>query len=230
MSLAKTLTTVAVATLCASAASATTIVQSITMDARYAQTITNVYGDGGVYGKPTGFSSAQYVAAFNGLAPQTAGYLDQTLTAWNGSQSNSAAGGANTNLGYHDEVVFNVTAADAGVWTFRTGIDFGLGGTLIVDNTPLQTQTQDMWWNYSYGNASQYLQGSINLTPGVQHLNVYGLEDCCDGGTQGQYMTPGASSFANFSVPEPATWLMMLIGVGAIGASLRGAQRRRAVS
>ena len=33
--------------------------------------------------------------------------------------------------------------------------------------------------------------------------------------------TPGA-------VPEPATWAMMLLGFGLMGASLRGARRRRA--
>ena len=30
-------------------------------------------------------------------------------------------------------------------------------------------------------------------------------------------------------VPEPATWAMMLVGFGAIGATLRGSRRRAAM-
>jgi hypothetical protein len=56
-----------------------------------------------------------------------------------------------------------------------------------------------------------------------------------NGGTNGELYTYGLNGVPNFDahgtlsvggVPEPATWAMMLIGFGGLGASLRGARRK----
>jgi hypothetical protein len=174
-------------------------------------------------GVPGNGSSGAYVSAFySDLAANPGpnpGYANQILSEWNNAH-NSGVGGSNTNLAYHDSVTFTVTSA--GLWSFRTGIDLGYGGTLIVDGQALQTQTNDMWWNGGYGDPSQFLQGSINLGVGTHTLNVYGMEGCCDGGTQGQFMSPVSDGFQSFkttagAVPEISTWAMMLAGFVALG-------------
>ncbi len=184
-------------------------------------------------GDPGATSSADYVTAWNAVlsAEPTppAGYADQVIADWNGNQSNSiTGGGASTDLAYHDTAVFTVGAGDAGTWSFRLGIDFGFGGTLLVDGHELQTNTNDMWWNHSFSDPSQFLQGSIVLGAGIHTLDVYGFEGCCDGGTTGQYLAPDSRDFRDFTttVPEPATWGLMIAGFGGLGVALR---RRRAM-
>src|ERR1700761_4622539 len=81
-------------------------------------------------------TSGSYVAAWNALLasqPTPApGYANQTVLDWNGSISNAiSGGGANTDLGYHDQVTFTVAPGQTGLWDFRFGVDFGFGGTLI---------------------------------------------------------------------------------------------------
>jgi hypothetical protein len=205
----------------AAAAPAGAGVTSITMDSLYAPSGTWA---------GTFTNSASYVSAWNtvsaGQPTPDSGYGDQSIYNWNGSQSN-AVFGADTNLAFHDQVVF--TAAETGTYNFRFGIDFGLGGTLLLNGTSLATNTNNMWWNYNYSDATQYLAGSANLTAGKTYtIDLYGFEDCCDGGTQGQFQAPDAS-FQNFSVPEPFAWALMLTGFAGIGAALRTSRRRVAV-
>jgi hypothetical protein len=195
----------------------------------------------GIVDTSTLTSSAGYVAgwqtalAANPTAPT--GYSQATVADWNGSQNNQSlavGGGVDGNLAFFDQATFTVTAADAGTWAFQLGVDFGLGGTLIVDNTVIDTKTANLWWGGAgnYGNTSQLLAGSIDLGVGTHTLKAYGFEDCCDGGTGGQFLAPGTSAFQDFTtsaggVPEPATWGLMIVGFGGLGAMLR---RKRAVA
>jgi len=155
----------------------------------------------GDYPTPPGTgTSADYVNLWNSLASANptppSGYLFQKVADWNGNISNYIAGGVNTNLAYHDSATFTVTAATAGIWSFRTGIDFGYGGTLIVDGAVLQTQDHDMWWAGSYSDPSQFLQGSITSAREL-YAECLWRESCCDGGTQGSSW-PGRDGLAGF--------------------------------
>jgi hypothetical protein len=177
--------------------------------------------------------SSDYVGAWSGLSDSyTPGYHAQSFTNWDGQHNSGIPGGADTNLAYHDEVGFDVTQADAGSWTFQLGIDFGLGGTFLIDGTPVDTNTNNLWWAGNINDANNTLYATVNLAPGYHVLNVYGFEDCCDGGTLGQYLAPGAQSFSTdfgvLAAPEPASWALMLIGFGGMGAALRS--RRRAAA
>ncbi len=171
--------------------------------------------------------------AANPTAP--AGYATATVADWNGAVNNRSltSNGVDGNLAFLDQATFTVTAADAGIWAFRVGIDFGLGGTLLIDNTAIDTKTGNLWWggNNNYGATTQTLAGSIDLGVGTHTLKAYGFEDCCDGGTGGQFLAPGAHDYQDFTtslggaVPEPAGWALMIVGFGGVGAILR---RRRA--
>jgi len=193
----------------------------------------------GIVDPSTFATSADYVAGWNAVhaanVAAPAGYGDFTVADWDGNQNNQglSGGGSATDLAFFDQATFTVSAADAGLWSFRLGIDFGLGGTLLVDGVELDTKTFDLWWGGAgnYGNTSQLLSGSINLGAGDHTLQAYGFEACCDGGTGGQYLAPTSREFQDFTtsvgVPEPATWGLMILGFGGAGAILR---RRRAAT
>jgi hypothetical protein len=139
--------------------------------------------------------------------------------------------GANQNLAQETLVNFDVSANQAGSWTFRIGGDFGYGAAVFIDNKALTFSQNDMWWGESFSTPSQYLMGSTVLTSGNHTLAVYGLEGCCGGDQQGQFKI-GAGQFTTFSnndglgghVPEPGTLASILLGLGVLG----GLHRRRA--
>jgi hypothetical protein len=211
------------ATVCAAVlgVAASASAATITMDAKY-------YSGGAI----SGGTSGDYVAAWNAVSGTTTpGYFNQTIADWNGNQHNSGLpGGANSALAYHDEVTFWVPTA--ATYSFQFGVDFGFGGTLILDGSDSTTNTGNMWWNYSYANTSSVLSlTDVALTAGKHVIDIYGFEDCCDGGTGGQFEV-GSGGFQDFTssslVPEPAAWALMLVGFGLGGAALR--DRRRAIA
>ena len=129
---------------------------------------------------------------------------------------------------------FGVSAADAGAWSFRSGVDFGKGGALFLDGVALDFKSRDLWWAGNYNNASQFLSGSSALAAGNHTLSIFGLEGCCDGGQQAQFKA-GNSNFVSFgandglisAVPEPTTYAMLLVGLGLLGFTARRKQEAK---
>lgn len=135
------------------------------------------------------------------------------------------AGGSATDIAFKSTIDFYVSPANAGAWQIRAGVDFGHGGAIFVDGLAYDFKTNDMWWNGSYSDSSQYLSiNTLNLAAGYHTLNLYGLEGCCDGGQQTQFRIGGAGDFTTFStsdtlspVPEPESYAMLLAGLGLMG-------------
>lgn len=158
------------------------------------------------------------------VAKPTLGYGSKTVASYN-ALDNSSLFGSSTNIAFRSTIDFGVTAAQAGSWSFRTGVDFSQGGALFLDGVALDVGTNDMWWNGSYTNSNGFLSGSSTMAAGNHTLSIYGLESCCDGFQQAQFKA-GNSSFASFSstdglasvsaVPEPSTYAMLLIGLGLL--------------
>lgn len=160
------------------------------------------------------------------IASPTSGYGMQNLSDLN-NISNHGLFGSNSNIAFDFEINFNVSAIEAGNWAFRAGVDFGKGGAVFVDGNALGYKTNDMWWGGSYSNPSQFFNYTTSLSAGNHTLSIYGLEGCCDGGTQTQFHGAKSTAFMTFSsadginpIPEPAT--IGLLGLGLLGmASMR---------
>ena len=138
-----------------------------------------------------------------------------------------------SNSAFEATITFDVTAATT--FDFRAGVDLGGGGTLVLDGTALDTHSNNMWWNYSYADASQFLAGSAALATGVHTLQLYGFEDCCSGNMQVQYSTNGGTSYTSFgttdglpAVPEAQSFAMLLAGLGLVATLARRRSNKQA--
>ena len=143
---------------------------------------------------PTDLASAE--AAFAAAPGSTNGYGCSIITAYTGVNNSGLFGppNRNTDIGLFAEAFFEVSAAQAGLWEFRYGADFGRGGGLYVDDVPLEESwNDDLWWANNWNNASEVLQGSINLSTGTHSIRIIGFEGCCDGGLTAQFRPPGGA-------------------------------------
>jgi hypothetical protein len=138
-----------------------------------------------------------------------------------------------SNSAFEATITFDVTAATT--FDFRAGVDLGGGGTLVLDGTAIDTHSNNMWWNYSYSDASQFLAGSSALSVGVHTLQLYGFEDCCSGNMQVQYSTDGGTSYTSFgatdglpAVPEAQSFAMLLAGLGLVATVARRRSNKQA--
>ena len=77
--------------------------------------------------------------------------------------TNQGLFGSGTDIAFKSTVDFGVSAANAGIWEIRAGVDFGLGGALFVDGVARDFNSNDMWWNGSYANSTQFLTITLNL-------------------------------------------------------------------
>lgn len=121
----------------------------------------------------------------------TTDVYDQVRTSVNGL-NNRALGGTNGNFGWCISAVLNVPAGQAGIWEFRYGGDFGRGGHLYINETPIEEDwNDDLWWAGNYNNTNETLSGAIDLPAGWHRYEALGFEGCCDGGVGFQARRPG---------------------------------------
>lgn len=185
-------------------------------------TISTGYSNAGPQLTPEEYKFAVEAA----IATPTAGYGTTQVPVFDNISNHALFGGPQQDVAYKMTVDFTVSAADAGYWQFRGGVDFGNGGVLMVDGFVIAFSTHDLSWEGSYDLPWEILEGGLELGTGVHQLVFYGLETCCDTSQQAQFrIGDGAySTFGALPVPEPAGYAMMLAGLGA-GALVR---RRRA--
>ena len=141
---------------------------------------------------PVNRASAE--AAFAAANPNVGGYGCASVDAYTNLSNRALFSPPNRtdDIALFAEVFFEVESGAAGVWEFRYGADFGLGGGLYVDDVALEESwNSDLWWANNWNNASEVLQGSINLQEGMHSLRILGFEDCCDGGLTAQFRSPG---------------------------------------
>lgn len=146
-------------------------------------------------------------------------YYDGALLNWNGTSGyfikvqhqGTPAGFNKYGIGY---VTYNSLN---GLFDYTNGIFADIGATLtgghlsasVVGNVGtliLRSGAQSFTFNYTYGAAQTFTGTGIGLGIG-------------DGARLDNFASPAG-------VPEPATWGMLLVGFGAVGATLR---RRRSI-
>lgn len=127
----------------------------------------------------------------------TPGYGDAYLPVYRGVSNNIIFNGHQSNIAYKYTIRFY--ADRVGVYKFRTSFDFGRGGAIFLDGTNVAFNNQDMWWEGNWNLPGQTLQWSSNLQIGVHEILIYGLEDCCDGAGDAEFMPPGGNSYSAFS-------------------------------
>lgn len=159
----------------------------------------------------TGQTQAGYVLNFNST---------QTLTTPSNGQSRiQAVSGALNNL--------VITAANGGSFEF---IEFNLFSGSNADLVATITGVDQFGNPYSYifgDDANENVNGEnffFAATDSLQSIRSIGFSSTGGGFADIRQIRVGPAAVAA-AVPEPATWAMMLIGFGGIGASLR---RRRA--
>lgn len=135
-------------------------------------------------------------AAFSAASNNVAGYGCAIISNYTGVTNVGlfAPPSRNGEFGLSAEVFFQVSPAEAGVWQFRYGADFGRGGGLYVDEIALDEKwNTDLWWGLNWNNTAETLSGSINLAPGTHSFRILGFEGCCDGGLTAQFQRPGGT-------------------------------------
>ncbi len=155
---------------------------------------------------------------------QKSAAADKSVVSYN-SVDNSGLFGSSTNVAFRSTIDFGVSAAQAGSWSFRSGVDFSQGGAMSLDGVVLDVGSNGLWWNGRDNNSNGVLSGSGTLAAGKHALSIYGLESCCDGYQQAQFKA-GNSSVASVSatdglapvspVPELSIYAMLLVGLGLL--------------
>ena len=139
------------------------------------------------------------------------------------------------NYAFESTITFDVTSSTT--YDFRAGVDFGGGGAMFLDGVAIAFNNNDMWWNYGYTDATQFLANAtgIDLSVGVHTLNLYGFEGCCSGNSQVQFSVDGGQNYTSFSntdglpaIPEAQNFAMLLAGLGLIGTLARRRANKQA--
>jgi hypothetical protein len=94
-------------------------------------------------------------------------------------------------------------------------------GSLTADQTSATSIFTDLGTGVSFG--SKLVTGALNAMQVMLSLNASGLA-ALNAAVGGQFAVGGKLSHTAGEVPEPATWTMMILGAGAVGAAVR---RRR---
>jgi hypothetical protein len=148
------------------------------------------------------------------------------------------AGGVNSN--YSLMMTVDLSVAQAGLYTFQVGADWGRGGVAAViangSGAVLSEylRTDNIWWNNDWNDPDVFTT-QLNLNQGQSYTLAWiGFEDCCAGATTirfsyngGAFQTIDQTTLAPYAIPEPGTGWLVLTGLVGLGLRARSTNRRQ---
>jgi len=93
--------------------------------------------------------------------------------------------GTYTNIAYY--VLFRIYFPSSGTWVLQLGVDHGKGTAVTLDGNNIYFTSSGVWWNYNWNYA---ISVNMNITSGWHEIEVFGLENCCDGGNSYRLIGP----------------------------------------
>jgi hypothetical protein len=138
------------------------------------------------YNDPTPGSTVNAIALYNSLPTATCCHTGTpvSLTSLSGVNNQLFFPSFNGGMGYHVKVELTTGAGSVGL---RFGVDFGKGGTLLVDGVEQDARWYDLWWGgTTFDDPNNYLTATVELAAGPHTIELYGFENCCDGVMQGE--------------------------------------------
>jgi hypothetical protein len=174
-------------------------------------------------------SAALGVAAFAFAAPSQATVLVAN-TGWQYDQVDHTNAESQSS-----PITFTVKSGTEGLFSLSDGFKAGDVYKVIIDGVITATSTFTVYstpFDNSLGDsadfAADWLNASfshlqLNFDPGTYTLTVFG------NGAGG--LPAGVGERLDvLAIPEPATWLTMLIGFGGLGLSMRNSRRKQALA
>ncbi len=127
----------------------------------------------------------------------------------------------------HLQVEFSANAAQN--WIFEIAPDAGYGGALYMNNTLVQHRATDLWWGYNWAANELLSSAGADVFSGINVLDVYWAEACCNGGQSGRFSTNGGQDWMaltvdnlnNMAVPEPGMLLLLSSGILGLAVARR---------
>jgi len=185
-----------------------------------------LYGRGPVAPNQGSFTNQQGSESYNSGTNTTTDTLSGSITGSSdpGLASGSYAfvttytGGTIGSGGHQIESVSSTPGSD---FFFYSALDSSVDMTLFLTGTPSGAHTLPMFKNgvFDAGFSFAFVDAVCTNVPSCDQ-NLVGLTP---GATES---SPSTIFVSVASVPEPAAWAMMLMGLGLVGAGLRIARRR----
>jgi len=111
--------------------------------------------------------------------PIVGGYCQKELPTAEWRNSGICPNGRRRSIGF-DIVIEFMERKGGSMWEFDFGVDFGLGGVILVDDVPVKSYAGDIWWRVK-DNHPNHLGFSQTFSQGNHTLELIGAERCCDG-------------------------------------------------
>jgi hypothetical protein len=111
--------------------------------------------------------------------PSGKGYCEKLVNSMTQVSNQRLCKGVNKNVGFYYRVTFPV-GTEGLTYSFKTPVDFGLGGMVYLDGKKIKQDLSDIW----QGGKSTKLDFTAKLTKGNHVLELFGSEKCCDGTTR----------------------------------------------
>jgi hypothetical protein len=154
-----------------------------------------------------------YASTLNSVWPIGAWVSDTTLSQWITPSTNAAQSFDMTSSGYYDySLAFNILATQNPLTASFTG-QFAVDDrvtSITLNGTTLFSGSEgdhDIWTDFAA--SSGFVAGLNTLTFTVENIGLSGGNPT---GLNVDFLTSNVSA-----VPEPATWLMMILGFAGIG-------------